>query len=412
MRRFSAIIAGFGLAVLLSSLFLLFQPGAAQEEPGSSMGPQYSAAQAQVIDLRQTETINFPAPGPNEIAGEIKCSPDGDIYAVYSQGTSGLLIQAGQPRGIFRRPVSKVSPSSRTVTEFPIPAIGNYQEVSREDFDVRPDDTLYALIGATRQALDKKIERAWYIVKYNDDGTEDSRVRVGEQPGKHTQPIRIGVFGDGSFLLSGTIVPEEKHAQLGSFSAIFGRDGEFESPIGLFRAAKPAPPSESGKPGSASREESQRPPTLPEAMAKLDTSAVSLASNTLEFSSQDGNVYVLQGHVRPHLYVVSPAGYVAREYGLKPPEEGLAPIQMAPVGAGYLFIEYEHIPTGAAGEDLHQRGVITVLSSDNGQVAGVYRVPSSAGFAVPACADSTGSFLFLGSSKDGHLQVLRYAPAA
>src|SRR5579884_1907950 len=124
MRRFSAIIAGFGLAVLLSSLFLLFQPGAAQEEPGSSMGPQYSAAQAQVIDLRQTEAIDFSAPGPNEIAGEIKCSPDGDIYAVYSQGTSGLLIQAGQPRGIFRLPVSKFSPFSTTFTDIPIPGKG------------------------------------------------------------------------------------------------------------------------------------------------------------------------------------------------------------------------------------------------------------------------------------------------
>jgi len=392
-----------GLAGLLMSLALVSQPAASKQAAKAgqrNLGQEPPA----VYGLYKTETIDFPSSAPAAVESAIKCGPNGDIYAVYS---------SDQAQDIGKQPVSRISASSKGVTEYPTPAMPGYSAPGRGSFDVRADGTLYALVLATaRSGAGGKARRVSFIVKYNEDGTVDSRIRVGGENGTRIQPLRIAAFGDGDFLLSGTTALTRgeiaKGARLRTFAGIFGRAGTFLSPIKLMEPtvpAKPSPPprANASAPGVETHSYAAE-------MASEDENAVSLGSHTLSVSSADGNVYVLQGAYRPHLYVISSTGDITRQVRLKPPAKGISPIQMAAAGSGYLFIYYGHVAAGVPGENPHQRGMITVLNQETGRVTAVYRMPEAqAGFAVPACADSSDDFLFLGASKDNHLAVVRYA---
>jgi hypothetical protein len=51
---------------------------------------------------------------------------------------------------------------------------------------------------------------------------------------------------------------------------------------------------------------------------------------------------------------------------------------------------------------------IVICSCEEPQAA-IYRMPNAESDSViPACADSPDRFLFLGTSKDNHLEVVRY----
>ncbi len=367
-----------------------------------------------VVNLRKVEAIPFSAPGPTAIRSNIKCGPDGDIFAVYTNESQALLSQFNQSGGIFRVPVSRVSISSKKITEYPIPAIAGYYSPSRHSFDVRADGTLFALLRTARNSgSESKRELASLIVEYNDDGTVASYFSVGDVHGRRVQPLSMSAFADGNFLLTGTMLGDQ---QLGTFTGIFDRQGTFIAPLELRHVSvgeseppgtepAPAKPEQTKQPEGGA--EKQKPGEEFESMAN---NPVSLESSTLSVSSADDSVYVLQGTGAATLYAVSPAGYVARRFTLKPPQPGLSPVQMAAAGIGYLFIDYKHIPTGAPDENLHEPEMIEVLNSESGQVTALYRLPDPlADFVVPACANSTDDFLFLGAGKDNHLEVVRYA---
>ena len=358
-------------------------------------------------DLYVSERTDLSALSPAVVTSGTKCDAAGDIYALYSGSAAVLSL----PGSTSRVPVSKISIQTKEVTQYPLPALSGYGNLFRFSYDVDADGTLYALINAARQRPQGKPKPAWLIVKYNGDGTVDSHFRVGNEPGKQLQPLRIAVFGDGDFLLSGTTVLTKG---LGTFSGIFDRQGTFTTPLkfgeAILRTNEPPGGAGTGaraakKAGASAgkRREVSGPGTA-------DGSPISLESSTLSFSSQDGNVYVLQGTSAATLYVVAPTGEILRRFNLKPPKPGMTPLQMAAAGVGYLFIYYGRVATGAPGEDIHERGIIAVLSSETGRVTAVYRMPEAkVGFVVPACADSPDDFLFLGTSKDNHLEVVRYA---
>jgi hypothetical protein len=409
-----------GLCRLVGLIALLaFASGLAYSEQKAKPRSKQEPA-PEIYDLYPTETIHFSAPPPTAFESEIKCGPNGGIYAVYGSAPPARLFQFNQPGGIFRAPGRKVSISPKGLTEYPIPALSGYGSASRVSCDVRADGTLFALVNAARRGSGGALKRGSFIVEYNDDGTVDSRLRVGNEPGKRIQPLRMAVFGDGNFLLSGTTVLP--HRALGTFAGIFDRQGTFITPLKVGRAiAHPEKPQERGA-GAASKEPA--PPGSAKApkqrSAKKQTAAsereaeaknpVSLESSTLSVSSQDGNVYVLQGTSAATLYAVSPAGYVVRKFDLKPPEPGMSPLQMAAAGPGYLFIYYGRIGVAVTNKNPGKPNYITVLNSETGHVTAAYRMPKAyVGFAVPACADSPDGFLFLGASKDNHLEVVRYA---
>jgi hypothetical protein len=82
---------------------------------------------------------------------------------------------------------------------------------------------------------------------------------------------------------------------------------------------------------------------------------------------------------------------------------------MAGAGAGYLFIYYTRIGVSVTSEAPAKPDYVTVLNSETGEQAATYRMPKAESeFVIPACAESPDHFVFLGTSKDNHLEVVRY----
>jgi hypothetical protein len=369
--------ASFGLLLLLgvTQSAVTRQTGEKSQVQSSSPPP--------TMDLHRGEVIRFDKPGPAAVSSKIKCSAGGDIYAVYSSTAS---------QEMWGNPIRRISVSSNSVTEYPMPTISGYQRLARLSFDVSADGTLYALLQAYPQlGSDSKPDAAYLIVKYKDDGQVDSYFALGDTPGKRIHPTMLSMFGADNSLVSGTTsVKNPEGTSSGVFSAIFDRGGTFRAPVTIMKLATPTK-------SSASTNQSER------------ANAVSLASSLESFSSSDGNIYVLQDG---HLDVVSPFGSIEHEFELPPPADKLTPTQMATAGPSHLFVSFDHLSTGGPVEDNDKyRSMLTVVRLQTGEVTINYRMPQAEkDFAVSACAASMSDFLFFGSDDQGRLVVVHYVP--
>lgn len=364
--------------------------------------PVQASSSVPVVELRRAGVIGFSAPGPAAIASRIKCGPGGDIYAIYSSTTR---LEMSNP------PIRRISVSSRSVTEYPIPVIAGYENLARSSFDVAADGTLYALLQANPQSSGSKNKSdpvyVYLIVKYKDDGRLDSYFTLGEIPGKHIEPTSLAMFADGSSLVSGTTMEKTPDGNLlGVFSAIFDQNGAFRAPATLMKLGTPAESGGSPGPQGAAPTKVQQKAAEKE---KQSLNAIPLASSLQSFSSTDGNIYLFQQ--AGHLDIVSPVGSLDHEFKLSPPADGLSGIQMAAAGPGFLFVSYDHLATGEAGENSKYPGMISVVYPQTGEVTAIYRLPQSeTDFSVAACAASPKDFFFLSADKQGYLQVLHYLP--
>lgn len=385
--------ANLGLMMLLGTTLALVTGQTAETprvQPSSSVP---------TVDLHRGTVIRFSAPGPAAVATRIQCGPGGDVYAIYSSSTSLQMWSA---------PIRRVSISSRSVTEYAIPAISGYESLSRASFDVAANGTLYALLQAYPQSGSKsKSDPVYFIVKYKDDGQLDSYLTLGELPGKRIQPTSLALFADGSFLVSGTTIEKTLDGtSLGVFSAIFDQKGAFRAPVTLMRLDTPAESSGSPRLEGAS---TTTPQQNADEKEKLSRNAIPLASSLHSVSSSDGYIYIFQESGR--LDIVSPVGSVEHEFKLRPPADRLSGVHMAAAGPGFLFIYYDHVATGEPGENSQYPGMISVVYPQSGEVTAIYRLPQTENeFLVPACAASPNDFLFLSADEQGFLEVVHYVP--
>lgn len=386
-------LAGLWLEVLSGVVLLsaIFSFVAAQDRS------DHSAPPVPTLDLHKGDVIRFNSPGPTAVSSRIKCGPGGDMYAVYSSSSRELAPE----------PIRRVSPSSRSVTEYRVPTISGYDKLVRQSFSVGADARLYALFRASTSGSESKPADVYLVVKYKDDGQLDSFTRIGDMLGKSIRPSSLIVFTDGQFLISGTT--SEKSADgtlLGVFSAIFDRSGVFRAPVSLMKPETPAATEPAGQPGVTSSTSKNKQSQS----QKQNTSPVALASALHSFTSADGIVYVFQEDGR--LDTISPAGSLDHEFLLKPPADGLTGIHMAPAGPGFLFVFYDHLATGEPDENLQSRGVIAVVFPQNDQITAMYRMPKAAetDFSVVGCAASPNDFLFLSSDDQGYLTIVHYVP--
>lgn len=350
-------------------------------------------------DLHTGDVMTLNAAAPTVAAFGSKCDENGDIYLSYSSAAPVLSTGA---MGEF--PVSKISIGSKEMIQYPVPVRvpGDQGQVIRLNFDVSADGTLYALFNTARRNLDGRMTPEFLIAKYNDDGTIDSYIHIGQVPGRSIQPLRIAVFGNGDFLLSGTTVLNEG---LGSFTGLFGEDGNL---VRLMVLGKPLMDLWDSS-GDKDAHESTQPVSEVKTLKAEANNPVSLESSTLSFSGRDGNLYLLQGTEDANLYVISSTGEVIRHFKLPPPHPGLSPLQMAQAGPGFLFIYYAHLSKGTPDEKIDQRDMITVINTANGEVTANYRMPESHVALLPACAVSPQGFVFIGASKDNKLTLVPYS---
>ena len=361
---------GLGLLLLASAQFAVSGQSNEESKRQASLPP--------TMDLRRGDVIRFDKQGPAAVSSKIKCGPGGDIYAVYSSTSS---------QEMWGNPIRRISVSSHSVTEYPVPSISGYQRIARVSFDVSADGTLYSLLQAYPQLGSDKSERVYLVAKYKNDGQVDSSFTIGDIPGKHIRPIVLSMFGADDSLVSGTTTPKDSGTPLGVFSAIFDRGGRFRAPISIMKFDPPKSESESPN----------------------QKNAISLASSVLSVSSADGNIRVLQDG---RLQSISPSGAIEHESELLPPADKLSPTQMAAAGASHLFVSYDYLSTGGPVEETNKyRSMLTVVQMQTGEETLAYRLPQAEkNFSVSACAASLSDFLFIGSDEQGRLAVVHYVP--
>ena len=349
-----------------------------------------TAAEPSSLPVRRmapAEKVSFPVPPPTAVLTRTKCDVDGNVYVVETNAPATLL----DPRGLSGVPVLKLSISSKSTVAYPVPALDGYRGVIRSDFDIS-NGKLYALVQALDASAGKDARASSLLVKYGDDGTVDSYVKLGDPPTGHLQPSQVTVFHGGSVLVTGTVASEE--GSLRPVAAIFnGSSGRFVSYVNVTDYEKSPKSSESGK-APAEESDSGR--------------AIGLASSTLMAAGADGNVYALVGAAHSRIYVISPIGDVIREFPVPLPAQGLATSNMGTAGTSGLFVSFGMVHgVSAESGNAHEAGnFVSFLNAQTGEATAVYQLSNDDGAEIPACAASADSFLFLGGSADHQRQQI------
>ncbi len=336
----------------------------------------------------------------------MKCDPAGNIYMIYSDAPQAVL---NQRNGVSKLPIRKLSIDHKNALLYGIPSISEYQDIIRYDFDVDARGQVYALLEAYagREAAGGKALVDYLVVRYREDGTVDSYTKLGGIHGKTITPLRLAVFLDGSFLITGTAVVGE-HGE--AFSGIFDRSGQFVS--GIQAPTDVNPGLLKGAGGSLTSGEPRQPSgwrgQAPEDKAP---SFVTVVSGTRQISASDGNIDMLWGTDPPRVFIVSPAGEVIHQFQIPTPASGVKPLQFGPAGLDHIFVQFGPVGT-ALSESPDARKLITVVDPNSGEVVAAYRLAAGEDDrALAACASSPYDFLFVKASEDvKNLEVVRYSP--
>jgi len=215
--------------LLLAGLLLVAAAESRPQRPAQEVTPVPEGSgeeQARVShELYESGRIQFSAPPPTVDGAGVQCDHDGNIYLIYAASLQVIypLLRAG-----VSLPVSKLSLDSKGVVQFPVGQFQGYAEYQRPSFFVDPLGKVEGLVVAYPHERGYKGPN-WpdsLIVKYKDDGTVDSVVKLDPPLGEHFQPWSFAAFLDGNFLVTGAVL-SDKYMPKQPFTAIFDRGGGF-----------------------------------------------------------------------------------------------------------------------------------------------------------------------------------------
>ncbi len=352
-------------------------------------------------ELYEAERIKFAAPPPTMVQTGVQCDANGNIYAAYGGSFEATYVAVRSGASL---PISKLGPDSKSVVQFPLGQAQGYTNYHRSSYYVDPRGKVYGLVLAYGHEEGDRDSGGTdsLIEKYKDDGTVDSVVRLKPPAGTHFVAYRIGAFLDGNFLVAGTEV-SDKDIPIEPFTGIFDRGGTLVAVLRLandVRPTGPEPPAKSQTSFPSPQASGLGPQIKRTAVARpwyLDV------QQGLMVGSLDGNVYLLRASIPARLFVISPGGSVLREFQFKSPEPDTVPIQMNFTGQDELLLQF-----GAAGKmGMQTRQHLALLRLETGEITDTYDLPPKAG-GIFACGEPRNQFLFLGTSKDNYLEVIKY----
>ena len=347
-----------------------------------------------VRELSKGETIHFVAPPPVDVEFPIRCDGDGDIFVAYS--ANPYAASEGEARAI-----TKILPDSKSTVEFGMPSIDGYDSQNRQSFAVGPNGGFYALISAHRAKVNAKRARRpdYFIEKFKEDGTRDSLTKLVLPAGAAVLPMLFGVFNNGTYLVTGTVV---RHAKSQAFTAIFDSSGRWVKSLRLAGDVPPAPVFHS-------------PPPPPKPSANKDHHGNGSSFLAVQFggvvSAADGNMYLVRASDPIKIYGISAGGEVVNQAEAPIPEPGLSLTEVGASAAG-LYLQFSHIPTNGPSSESPgpgPRDMVGLFDVTIKRYVGLYTLPANVSQDwVPACADNQGNFSFLGEGADARLQVTTY----
>jgi hypothetical protein len=429
MRRLSepAIRLSAGAALLYLCVLGPSFGGAAAPVRQAEKTPKKAAREVRPPrELTKGQAVRFPSPAPTGVIAKVPCSQQGDIYAAFNTTPPYPGSLPPDPTSL---PVRKLSLDSQTITEYAAKSLDGYQSFYRVAFNVGPWGELYALYKAYRQAhqLSAFVPSDLVIVKFDDDGSVDSRVKLTGLPSGRLTPTDFDVFADGSFLVTGDLdnstlpvqepgeshVPKIKivhHPLPGQrpFTGIFDAQGRFVQELHL-----------PGDVGSNPREEVSSEKGLPAGHGasingKEQNEAGTSPSDwpmaielSLSASDPQNTIYILRPSDPAMLYEISSSGQVVCQARVKLPAKGVSPVQMGLAGKSRLFITFGGTTVDEQGRP-HLDMIFARVDPATGKIDATYRLPPDTNL-MPACADGPNELLFLGSTKNGNLEVVEYS---
>jgi len=360
-------------------------------------------------DLYEEEKISFSAPPPSVIEGGMKCDQRGNLYLAYTDAPLQAVARE-------RFPVQKLSPASKTITQFSIQYAPDYESLRRVDFDVDSRGRVYALVRAQHHlpTPERKEFPDFLIAKFSDDGTVDSIEKLQDPPDGRLDPYRFAAFLDTGFLVTG-VIRSDLGRLLRPFTRLYDRNGKLVREVELLHDVGAAPSSDAG--GSrAPAQDGGANAVAPQAQKAEDPAGAKPISWSFRVSqgrmvgAPDGSIYLARATSPPRLYAISPGGEVLREIEVKlPAEPALQAFEMSPVGPNSMFILFTPLATGRPGEGSEYNDVRGLVDLESGKVIATYRPPAGSGDLVAACATPSGEFLFVGASNEGKLEVVKFA---
>ncbi len=376
-------------------------------------------------ELVRGQTVRFPSPAPTGVIAKVPCSQQGDIYAAFNTTPPYPGSLPPDPTSL---PVRKLSLDSQTITDYAAKSLDGYQSFYRVAFNVGPWGKLYALDEAYRQAhqLSAFVPSDLLIVKFEDDGSVDSRVKLSGLPSGRLQPTDFDVFADGSFLVTGdldtstlparepgrvhvpkVVIQHRMPPWLRPFTGIFDAQGRFVQELHLPGDVGSSPSEEvgpeEGSPGDPGASVERKEQNGEGASSSDWSMAVELS---LSASDPENNIYVLRPSNPAILYEVSSSGQVVHQARVKLPAKGVSPVQMSLAGKSRLFITFGGTIVDEQGH-AHLAMLFARVDPATGKIDATYRLPPKTNL-MPACADGPDELLFLGSTKNGNLEVVRY----
>lgn len=344
--------------------------------------------------LAKSDIVVLPVPAPNVFDSGGVCDAKGNLFAVFSLVGPPAPGQPLNFDSMKSAPIQRVSPAAKSVTSFPIQPPPDYASAERVSYNVDPQGKLYVLIRAFREppGKAKHVLPDYAVLRYNDDGSLDTTVKLDSIPGRIFTPFRFAVFSNGWLLVSGP----SRLAETGAdepIAAVFNSFGKFISELD-----KPL--------GTASSSASPAASRLPSA---LPSSAIAASSMT---GSPDGNVYLVVPLSPTRVFAISPAGAVVSQFAISPQATGLDASdltfasQVSVVGGTLLAITFDTSPTELSSTP---RTHLVTLDRMSGAIRAVIDVASQVPASLfPACAPSIDSWYFLGSSTDQRLTLQKF----
>ncbi|MGB6876902.1 MAG: hypothetical protein WBD87_12815 [Candidatus Acidiferrales bacterium] len=339
------------------------------------------------MDLIKIGTIAFPLNAPVLATENSKSDLKGNIYLEY---TDSAQIAAQLTQGAVRTetssallPVRKLDLDSGQQIEYRAPSIPDYPDQLRASFNVSADGSFFLLVKAYHSDPYKNLTRpSFFIERFNEDGSFDSRTELAQPPSRYLNASAFGVFGDGTFLIVGTLSPAFPPRHVEAFAGLFSASGSFIKNVEL---------------GQPHGNNNPKPLLSP---------GYSMSHSSL-LSAPDGSIYLIRDTNPLEVLVILPGGVVSKDVQLKIPVSGLSPTESGLIGPDLLYAKFSYIPTYPPVEKTPE-SLIATIDMNSEQFENFYHVPQPNNN-MRIASDLSGHIFVLSWTVDNKLEVVKYA---
>ncbi len=395
MRARSCRRIGMGILIFLALGFRPSTRTQAQKtpaRPAHSLSPSRSAQPLPAPrHLQKLYSVHFPvnAHFMFSVTGE-SCDDNGNLYLIF-----GVLHPIpGVPAGIpdfATLPVTRLDLNSQDMTKFRPQSFSGSQNYMPTKFTADADGNLYWLFTPNSPALGRHPESL--IVKYDSDGSYDSKIRLHAPPGLVLSAENMTVFANGNYLVTGTLQPQppgrRKRIKPGAkfrilhhivypkglrpFTGIFDDQGDLIATVRLpHDISFPKEYKIHFQPGRADSWTQNQNPSM-------------MINNTLVARGPADTAYLMRPANPPVLYTISDAGQLLHRVKVTAfAASHLQPNQMNAMGQSRLLVEYNHYSYNMKTHVNHSTTKYAVINVLTGKVTA--NILPTKGFGMAECA--------------------------